>query len=107
MRKRITAKLIPHFDARGMQRLYGETERRAFRHEAFSVDIWRTRSGRIFARFWSRGSEVDWESYEVIGMNLSAPIPAMDERWFPRVLRKQYDDWMIENHEILLNGRSI
>lgn len=99
------------FSARGLQRVYGRSDvpsamsarlHRPVLQGAFNMDIWLRRDGRIFVRFWSRRSEVDRESYEVVGVDL-ASIPArdlareLDERWIPPALRIAYEDWFVAN----------
>jgi hypothetical protein len=67
------------------------------------MDVWQTKDGRILARFWSRSDEVDWCSYEVFGLR----VPALDkghrptdgERWIPKCLRDEYDNWVISEFQ--------
>lgn len=88
---------ISHFDARGKHSMYGRGDHLG---RVFYMDIWRAKDGRLLARFWSRNQEVDWESYEIIGL----PAPKLPddayavesgEYWAPECLRKAYDDWVI------------
>jgi len=88
---------IDHFSALGMLRVYGRCDRFRPRH-TFNMDVWLTRSGRLFARFWSRSRHVDWRSLEVVGF--SRPFPpvdkkaGLDDQWIPERLRDEYDDWI-------------
>ncbi len=95
---KISVKLIDGFNARGMRRVYGRVDRFPGRH-AFCMDVWLTRTGRLLARFWSRSSEVDGESWEVIGFFPVMPIRnakhEISEEWVPECLRDKYNDWII------------
>jgi hypothetical protein len=89
---------IGHFDARGMHRVYGRGD-----HwqggRSMNIDVWLTKSGRLVARFWSRSSDVDGMSLQVIGFSpdLLPPnkLEGLDERWVPQCLRDEYDQWVI------------
>ena len=72
------------------------------------MDVWLTRSGRLLARFWAPRYEVDWQSYEIIGLSQknkkrwwdAAGEPDWAERglsedWVPQCLRDEYDNWII------------
>ena len=89
---------VDHFDARGMRRVYGRGDHLG-RGRTFNMDIWLTRSDRVFARFWSRSSEVDAESFEVIGVSVTPPPSGqkyeLDELWAPQCLRDEYDNWIL------------
>lgn len=85
---------IENFSARGMRRVYGRGDR--FKNWTLSLDLWKTKDGRLLARFWSRSQEVDWESWEVIGLE-QADYSYADERWVPWCLRKAYDNWVLAN----------
>jgi hypothetical protein len=100
---------IEPFDARGMRRLYGRgdhfpewrSDLFTRRRRAFNMDVWKDRNNRVFARFWSRSDDVDWCSYEIIGMSLAnydrhATAP-LDECWVPQCLRTEYDEWIVTN----------
>lgn len=89
---------IEHFPARGMKRVYGRGDHFPSR-PAFNMDVWRDRQGRLLARFWSRSGEVDWESWEILGIPVPESLsgPPFDEQWVPDCLRKQYDTWIISN----------
>ena len=88
---------IEHFDARGMRLVFGRGDHFGV-GRTFNMDVWLTRSGRLLARFWSRSSEVDGISVEVVGF--SPTIPArkkgapLDARWVPQLLRDEYDSWI-------------
>jgi len=87
--------------ARGMRCLYGRGDH--FGSWIAHMDVWQTKDGRILARFWSRSDEVDWCSYEVFGLR----VPALDkghrptdgERWIPKCLRDEYDNWVISEFQ--------
>ena len=88
---------VPYFSARGMRRVYQRTDR--FGHRSLHLNVWRTRAGRLLARFWSRSYDVDGYSYEVIG-----PLPtvrgqpaeaATGEQFVPACLRDEYENWVV------------
>lgn len=87
------------FDARGMRLVYGREDHYG-RGRTFHMDVWLTRRGRLLARFWSRSSEVDEMSLEVIGfsprLHPRKKGDAFDARWVPQRLREAYDDWIDE-----------
>jgi hypothetical protein len=89
---------IDHFDARGMRRVYGRCDH-CGRGPAFYMDVWLTRSGRVLARFWSRSSEVDGVSFEIVGVSRTPPASGkkyeLDELWVPQCLRDEYDNWIL------------
>jgi len=89
---------IDHFVARGMRRVYGRCDH-CGREPAFYMDVWLTRSGRVLARLWSRSSEVDGESLEIVGVSFTPPVSGkkykMDELWAPQCLRDEYDNWIL------------
>jgi hypothetical protein len=84
------------FTARGMERLYRREDR--FGSWIANMGVWRTKDGRIFARFWSRSSDVDGCSYEVFGLKVPALTKGQDvgsgEQWIPRCLRDEYENWV-------------
>jgi hypothetical protein len=90
----ITLLDIPHFNARGMKRKYGRGDHFA-RGIVMNLDLWRNRHGQFLVRFWSRYSEVDGQSVQVIGQNVEYPFG--DERWIPACLREYYDEWIHNN----------
>ena len=47
--KRISMEPCDWFSARGMKRIYGRSD--VLTSQTFNMDIWRHKSGRIFARF--------------------------------------------------------
>jgi hypothetical protein len=64
------------------------------------MDFWRTKDGRLFARFWSRSEEVDWYSYEVIGRSSTVSSVGSEagdfgEALVPECLRDEYDNWLV------------
>lgn len=91
---------IPHFDARGMRRVYGRGDHFR-RRETYNMDIWINRSGRLLMRCWSRCADADDCSFEIKGIAPSE-IPEKDERegfldiWLPEVVRKTYEEWVEE-----------
>jgi hypothetical protein len=95
----IKLKYISDFDARGMSRVFGRSVRFGYGRE-YNMDVWLMRTGRLLARFWSRSSEVDWESYEIVGLS-HPPVRdkeiGLSEDWVPKRLRTQYDSWIISN----------
>lgn len=91
---------IGHFDARGKRRVYGRCDQFGHRGLALNMDIWRANDGRLFARFWSRNTEVDECSYEIVGLSdpkLPDDAVAADfgEQWVPECLRQEYDNWVL------------
>lgn len=90
---------VDAFDARGMRRVYGRGDHFGDK-AAFNMDIWRDRSGRLLARFWSRNAEVDTVSLELYGVS-DEMIPARSENeafsdvWIPKVFRHEYEQWVI------------
>ena len=89
---------IDAFDARGMRRVYGRGDHFG-RKAALKMDIWRDKRGQLFARFWSRNSEVDELSIAIHGIRTdSIPKPhkgaAFSDVWIPKVVRDEYTDWM-------------
>ena len=95
---RIRIENVEVFDARGMRRVYGRGDILG-RKAAFNMDIWRDRSGNLFARFWSRNSEVDDLSFAIYGINADS-IPerakesAFSDAWIPKALRAEYENWV-------------
>ena len=89
---------IDHFNARGMRRVYGRGDLFG-RGLTFNMDVWLMRSGRLLARFWSHGNEIDWQSMVVIGFSHAPPSKntkrEMNEDWVPQCLRDEYDKWII------------
>ena len=89
---------IDDFDARGMMRLYGRGDR-FHRHRTFNMDIWKDKQGRLFMRFWSRSSEVDWQSFEIKCIDVTL-IPegnrehGFDSYWVPKAVRDVYENWI-------------
>lgn len=98
--RRIRINIIDDFDARGMRCLYGRTD--LFPEKCrFNMTIWKDRNGRILVRFWSRSIDVEWRSFEVIGL-VPKLIPSrqkggsFDDGWIPQSLRDEYDQWISE-----------
>jgi len=93
--RRIRWQYTSHFSARGMRRLYGRSD--VFGSWTANMEVWLAKDGRVFARFWSRSSDVDNLSYEVLGLKVP-PIAkgahADGERWVPVCLRHEYEDWV-------------
>lgn len=82
-----TVEEIDHFDARGMQRVYGRGDHFG-RHHSFNMDIWMARNGRLLMRYWSRYCDIDRRSFEITGVDLGG-IPERqvtspyEESWIP------------------------
>jgi hypothetical protein len=93
----IKVKYIDHFDAPGMRLVYGRGDHYGG-GRTFNMDVWRTRSGRLLVRFWSRSVWVDEASLEVIGFSPRLPPrrkgAPLDARWVPQCLRDEYDAWI-------------
>jgi hypothetical protein len=99
----IKVKPIDHFNARGMRRVYGRGDvfllngKQTYKR---NMDVWLTREGRLLARFWALGYEVDEESFEVIGL-AQPPVrereARLSEDWVPQSLRNEYKAWLISN----------
>ena len=93
--RRIRLEYIDHFNARGMKCVFGRAD--WFGNKAaFNLELWKTKDGRLLARLYSRSSEVDNESLEVLGYQF-ADCPELDDRWVPDVLRRYYDRWITAN----------
>jgi hypothetical protein len=104
----VDLKEIGPFDSRGMHHVYGRAEDYTgegySRKHTVNMDIWLTIDGRMLARFWSLSDEVDWLSYEVIGLPLKVLLSRkrnleneLDEKWAPWCLRSAYSNW-IDQH---------
>lgn len=91
----ITVIGIEPFDARGMRMVYGRGDFIGSR-PGLHLDMWKSRGGRLCARFWSRGREVDWQSHEVVGHS-HTDFPKHDQRWVPQALRECYGRWVVES----------
>lgn len=94
----ISVVMIEEFDARGMRRIFGRGDH--FDRRVFHMDLWQARSGRLFARFWSRGCDMERLSFEIIGFPPKRPIEKYEtcgdnEHWVPECLRREYDRWVI------------
>lgn len=89
-----------HFDARGMRPVYGRGDHIGLGH-TFNMNIWKDKQRRLFMRFWSRCSEIDWRSYEIKGLDVSS-IPDRDKEhgfedwWLPKAVRTAYELWIAE-----------
>ena len=93
---------IAHFNARGMHRVYGRTVHQPVGNHTSqrNIDVWLARDGRILARFWALGSEVDEESYEIIGLSyppIKGKEVGLNQDWVPESLRDKYQEWMDSN----------
>ncbi len=91
--------IIDHFSAHGMKRVYGRGDKFP-NQSAFNMDIWKDKNNHLFMRFWSRGSDVDTESYEIFGINIddlsiSKEKVRLSEDRIPKEVRDAYDNWMI------------
>lgn len=94
----IHLEFIDHFDARGKRRVYGRGD--YFGRMGLHMDVWQSRDGRLFVRFWSRSRKVDWYSYEIIGLPDSKQrcleeATEFSEHWIPECLREEYDNWVL------------
>lgn len=76
----IKVNYIEDFDARGMRLVFGRGDHYGG-GRTFHMDVWRTRSGRLLARFWSRASEVDGMSLEIVGFSPTLPPRKKGLRW--------------------------
>jgi hypothetical protein len=87
------------FDARGMRPVYGRGDHFG-RAPTYHMDIWRDRRGRLFMRFWSRSDEIDWQSFEVKGLDIGS-IPEREREhcfvdcWLPQAVRDAYENWVL------------
>ena len=88
---------IDHFDARGMRRVYGRGDH--FVRLVFNLDVWRSRNGRLFVRFWSRSKGISWCSFELLGTKVPDVTFPSSDHWIPECLREQYDDWVVDCFE--------
>jgi len=92
-----TIEEIDHFNARGMKPVYGRGD--VFpRYRTFHMDIWKNKYNRFYIRFWSRNSDTDWQSFEVIGIDLDS-LTVIDKKestdvWIPQVVRDAYEEWV-------------
>ena len=96
-RPSIRLEYIGHFDARGKHHVYSRGDNYHYARLTMNMDVWRSKDGRLFARFWSRNEDVDWESYAIVGLSFPrrSPEPMRDdEDWIPKCLRDEYDDWV-------------
>lgn len=97
--KHIRVSEIAHFDARGKRSIYRRGDK--FPGKAcFNMDIWMDKTGRLLARCWSHGTDVDWRSFEVVDL-ASDLIPQThsnnnDDSWIPEALRREYEEWVRE-----------
>ena len=86
------------FNARGMRRVYGRTDRLG-RHHTFHMDIWKAGDGRLLMRCWSRCEDIDWRSFEIKGWD-AVGIPGtgeniwMRETLVPAAIRQAYNEWI-------------
>lgn len=87
----IKLEAVEGFSARGMTRLYGRGDH--FGRRTFNLDLWKTRDGRVFSRFWSHSNEVDGESWAVIGGHTGGK----DDQQVPQLLRDRYEAWTRSN----------
>jgi len=63
------------------------------------MHIWMSRDRRVFARFWSRGSDVDQLSFEILGMPKNILLDGIDlsnDSLLPEPLRSEYREWIEE-----------
>jgi len=87
-------------ETRGRHRVYGRSEHFGG-DRIFNMDIWKARNGRLLMQCWSDWSEIDWRSFEITGVDVSA-IPARDKEhgltdsWIPKDVREAYENWIYE-----------
>jgi len=96
---RIRLNMIEDFDARGMRCVYGRRD--IFpRRGSFNMTIWKDKNGRLLVRFWSRKTETDWRSFEIIGImqEFTKKSSLSDDKWIPQVLCKEYDKWILSEY---------
>jgi hypothetical protein len=84
-----------------MRLIYGSGDH-FFKIAAFHIDVWLDRTGRLLARFWSRGSDVENLSLEIHGITAdSIPFDSkgvcISDAWLPKVVRAAYEKWVISN----------
>ena len=94
----IHAEPIEHFKALGMRSVFWRDD--VFGKMILRMAVWLTRDGRVLMRLWSRSTEVDWESYEILGFpETLRPVEIIkgigDEGWVPECARDEYDNWLI------------
>jgi len=92
---RAKIEIIEPFSARGMGCVYGRGDHWPNRASCH-MDIWINRRGELFARFWSRGVDVDWMSIAIKGIPLkSIPDRTDTDSWVPKQVRDEYESWVI------------
>lgn len=96
--KSVRIELIEPFDARGKRLVYGRGDH--FQGRTLNMDVWLSREGILYARFWSRSRYVEGCNYAVTGVaeppgRRKKGVAALDERWVPELLRDEYDDWVV------------
>lgn len=89
---------IGHFTARGMRRVYGRIDHFG---GGFNLDIWKNNTGRLFMRCWSRYSDYDSASFEIIGatppeVHKLGGVPQLTDDWVPKGVRETYEEWVKE-----------
>lgn len=108
-RAAIKLRWIDNFNARGMQFVYGRNDCSSIRfgrgrHSmTFTLGMWRTRDGRVFARFSSRSKDISTQSMELVGMKLDHvlgnPWEEDHEALVPQILRDAYAYWQLNELE--------
>jgi hypothetical protein len=90
------------FDARGMRSPYGRADKIPDL-PAYHLDMWVAKGGRVFIRFWSRGSYVGPLSFELRGADLqlaaAAESPRQNQHLVPAIVRDRYDEWVVDRVE--------
>ena len=95
------------FNARGMKRIYARADsftitRIIYKPYSltFNLDLWRSKSGGMFARFWSRCHcwEIDDECREIRGWDLPECAGILSDDLVPLQIRLEYNEWAWENY---------
>jgi hypothetical protein len=93
----VTLEEIDHFDGRGMRCVYGRGDHFG-RHESYHMDIFVTRRGRLFMRWWSRSEDAEWLSFEIKGVDVDRMERQLalgfKDRWIPQDVRDAYAAWV-------------
>lgn len=108
-RAAIKLRLIDDFKARGMQLIYERYDCSSIRfgrgrHSmTFALAMWRTRDGRVLARFSSRSKDIYTQSMELVVMKVD---PIQGKYWeedreelVPQILRDAYAYWQLNELE--------
>ena len=95
----VTVEEVDYFEARGMRCVYGRGDHFG-NHESYHMDVFVTRRGRLFMRWWSQMDDVDWHSFEIKGIDVDRMEQqrkrGFKDRWIPQVVRDSYAEWISE-----------